>query len=47
MQFTQVVQRNVRTSKRRSEEEMEVVRTRRGKLNKVQRQARHSWEFAE
>lgn len=47
MQSTQAVQRNVRTSKRRPEEEMEAVRSRRGKLNKVQRQARHNWESAE
>lgn len=47
MQSTQAVQRTVRTSKRRTDDEMEAVRTRRGKLNKVQRQARHNWESAE
>lgn len=47
MQTTQQVQRNVRTTQRRSDDEMQAVRNRRGKLNKVQRQARHNWESAE
>lgn len=47
MQATQAVQRTTRTKARRTDEEMEVVRTRRGKLNKSQRQARHNWESAE
>jgi len=47
MHATKPVQRTVRTSPRRSDEEMEVVRTRRGKLNKTQRNARHNWESAE
>jgi len=41
------VQRTVRTTKRRSDEEMATVRARRGKLNKTQRCARHAWETAE
>ena len=47
MHATKPVERNVRTVPRRSDEEMEVVRTRRGKLNKSQRTARHNWETAE
>ena len=47
MQSTQTVQRNARTTKRRTDDEMEAVRVRRGKLNKVQRQARPTWESAE
>lgn len=47
MQSTKTIERNARTSKRRTDDEMEAVRVRRGKLNKVQRQARHNWESAE
>ncbi|WP_426101436.1 hypothetical protein [Pseudomonas sp. PSPC3-3] len=48
MQSTQAVQRNAQTSKRRTDDEMEAVRTRRGKLNKVQRQAKRDiWQEAE
>ncbi|WEM05598.1 hypothetical protein [Pseudomonas rhodesiae] len=47
MQSTKTIERNTRTSKRRTDDEMEAVRVRRGKLNKVQRQARHNWESAE
>ena len=47
MHATKSVQRTVRTTPRRSDEEMQAVRARRGKLNKTQRTARHNWESAE
>ncbi|WP_161799324.1 hypothetical protein [Pseudomonas fildesensis] len=48
MQSTQTIERNTRTSKRRTDDEMEAVRVRRGKLNKVQRQAKRDiWQEAE
>ncbi|MDD1013876.1 MULTISPECIES: hypothetical protein [Pseudomonas] len=48
MHATNPVQRTVRTTQRRSDEEMEVVRARRGKLNKTQRQSKRDiWQEAE
>lgn len=48
MQSTQTIERNTRTSKRRTDDEMEAVRVRRGKLNKVQRQAKRDiWKETE
>jgi hypothetical protein len=48
MHATNPVQRTVRNTPRRSDEEMEAVRTRRGKLNKVKRQdKRDIWQEAE
>lgn len=42
------VQRTVRTQPRRTDDEMAVVRARRGKLNKTQRQdKRDLWQEAE
>ncbi len=48
MHATNPVQRTVRSNPRRSEEDMEVIRARRGKLNKTQRQTKRDiWQEAE